>query len=109
MDTTAMNNLSAQASLDNSVIPLAANKRANDANIAAIDLLVKAPKYEHILAWGKFLGFTPVAVGKCVAEAETDQAPEDSIQKIDGKWLRLDDIVNDSNRRRVAEIAKHSC
>ena len=89
------------------VIPRSSDRAANAANIAAIDKLVSTGTYHHIMAWGKFLGFTPTTVSRQVTEAEADQAPFDSIQKIDGRWLRLSDIVNESNRRRVAELASH--
>ena len=88
-----------------SLIPRVADKVANDANIASIDRLVKTPKYHHIVAWGKWLGFTPETVCKHIQEAEADSAPADAIQKIDGQWLRLADIANETNRRRVEEIA----
>ncbi len=78
---------------------------ANTANIAAIDHLVTTQSYRHIVAWGKFLGFTPTTVSAYVAEAEADDAPQDSIQKIDGRWLCLGDIVNERNRRCVEELA----
>lgn len=89
-----------------SVIPSMADAAANQANIAEIDRLVKTDKYIHVVAWGKFLGFTPATVLKYVQEAETDGAPADAIQKIEGRWLTLDDITNDSNRKRVEEIAR---
>ncbi len=52
----------------------------------------------------KFLGFTPDTVNKHVIEAETDNAPADSLQKIQGKWLCLADIENVENRRRVQDL-----
>lgn len=92
------------------IIPNMADKSANDANIAAIDRLVRTEKYHHILAWGKFLGFTPATISSILLEAETDKAPENAIQKVDGKWLTVDDIENESNRLRVNGLAgKPSC
>jgi hypothetical protein len=87
------------------VIPRIADEAANSANMAEIDRLVSTQKYRHIVAWGKWLGFTPVAVLQIVREAEADNAPPDAIQKIDGRWLRLEDIANETNRRRVEELA----
>lgn len=89
----------------NTVIPSTADLAANAANMAEIDKFVDTRGYRHIVAWGKFLGFTPATVKGLVTEAEIDNAPNDSIQKINGRWLRLDDIVNESNRRRVDELA----
>lgn len=88
-----------------SVIPRMTDTATNDENNAEIDRLVKTGKYAHIVAWGKFLGFTPATVMNYVRQAELDAAPDNVIQKTDGRWLTLDDIQNDSNRRRVEEIA----
>ena len=76
-------------SLDSSVIPSISDPAANEANIAAIDKLVKTRKYHHIVAWGKWLGFSPQTVQQSVEQAEADQAPEDAIQKIDRRWQRV--------------------
>jgi hypothetical protein len=89
-----------------SVIPSISDPAANAANIAGINRLVSPGTYRHIVAWGKWLGFTPETVLQQVREAETDHAPVDSIQKIDGKWLRLDDIESKSNRQAVDALAR---
>ncbi|AMV17412.1 hypothetical protein [Planctomyces sp. SH-PL14] len=91
---------------DSSVIPGLAYRVANAANIAAIDRLVDATRYPYVVAWGKWLGFTPQAVQKNVLQAQEDNAPPESIQKIDGQWRVLDDIQNDENRRRVVQFAR---
>jgi hypothetical protein len=87
------------------VIPSIADKVANAANIAAIDRLIQASRYSYIIAWGKWLGFTPETVQASTREAEADDAPLDAIQKVEGRWLVLGDIQNDANRKRVEEIA----
>lgn len=88
------------------VIPSIFDRAANDANMAAIDQHVRTTKFRHIVAWGKWLGFTPETVQKSVEQAEADHAPEDVIQKIDGEWLRVTDIANDANRKRFDELAE---
>jgi hypothetical protein len=102
------NGMNEQADCLECVISNTSDEAANNLNILMIDRLINTRKYVHIVAWGKFLGFTPATVGKYIAEAEADRSPDDSIQKINGKWLRLGDILNRSNRERVAELAKHS-
>ena len=87
-----------------SVIPCSADKVADTKNILAIDTLVRTEKYRHVVAWGKWLGFTPESVQMQVREAEMDDAPADAIQKIDGRWLRFGDINNESNRQRVSDL-----
>jgi hypothetical protein len=74
--------------------------------IAAIDRLVKADTYRHIIAWGKWLGFTPSAVQESVRLAESENAPADVLQKVDGEWIRVGDIVNEEDRSQVDAIAK---
>lgn len=81
------------------------DQAAYEATIAAIDHLVTTDKYFHIVAWGKWLGFMPETVRQAIEVAESDLAPPDAIQKIDGRWLRLPDIQNESNRNRVNELA----
>lgn len=71
-----------------------------------IDRIVRTQKYLYVVAWGKWLGFTPETVRDIVQVAELDDAPADAIQKIDGPWLRLGDIENESNRTFVDELAK---
>lgn len=73
-------------------------------NAVAIDSLVGQTKYQHIVAWGKWLGFTPETVLKHIELAEKEQAPLDAVQKLDGVWTRIGDVVNDTNRARVLEI-----
>jgi hypothetical protein len=90
---------------DVTVIKRISDKAAYEANMAAISTLVRTQKYHHIVAWGKFLGFTPETVKKSVSEAEAENAPADAIQKIDGRWRCLADIENESNRQRVNDIA----
>src|SRR5689334_8664917 len=85
---------------DHSVIPSIADLAANNANMAAIDRLVATRTYHHIVAWGKWLGFTPDTVRNLVQEAEADGAPANAIQKIDGKWLTSGDIQNEGNRSK---------
>lgn len=72
---------------------------------AAIDTLIGASRYPYIVAWGKWLGFKPETVRNDVVKAETDDAPHESVQKIDGRWVFLADIQNDSNRQRIIAIA----
>lgn len=91
--------------IDSSVIPRISDEQANTANIQTIDELVKTEKYHHIVAWGKWLGFTSHTIQKSVGIAEAENAPEDSIQKIDGDWLRVCDIANDANRKKVELLA----
>ena len=74
----------------------------------AIDTAVQATRYTYIVAWGKWLGFTPATVLDYLAQAEADGAPLDSTQKIDGIWLGLDDIANETNRKRVEALAGES-
>ena len=93
---------------DATVIPSTSDNVANAKNMAAIDRVVVAGKYRYIVAWGKWLGFTPQTVLKCVQLAEADDAPEDAIQKIDGRWLRTSDIANQSNRDQVEDLARNS-
>jgi hypothetical protein len=81
---------------------------AYQANVVAIDGLVKTLKYHHIVAWGKWLGFTPETVNKSLIDAEVDNAPADAVQKIDGVWICLEDIKNETNRKRVDDIAMSS-
>lgn len=89
------------------VIP-SLDRASTAANSAAIDRLIPTTRYPYLVAWAKWLGFTPEAVRQGVLEAEKDNAPQDSIQKIDGRWLVLDDIKNDTNRKRVEKIARAS-
>jgi hypothetical protein len=41
------------------VIPRIAANVADAANIAAIDRLISTTRFPYIVAWGKWLGFTP--------------------------------------------------
>jgi hypothetical protein len=93
---------------DGTVIKSTADRIANQANMTAIDKLVTSKTYPYIIAWGKWLGFTPDTVQKYVTQAEADKAPLDVVQKIDGAWVRLDGIVNDTNRKRVIDLANVS-
>jgi len=95
-----------QQPMDESVIPSTSDRAAYTANAAAIDELVSTEKYHHMVAWGKWLGFTPRTVEKYVNQAEDENAPTDAVQKIDGQWVRLQDVANETNRRRVDEIAR---
>ena len=90
---------------DTTVIASMADRVANQANMSAIDRMVTIKKYAYIIAWGKWLGFTPETVQKSVTEAQADDAPLDAIQKINGKWLRVDDVINDTNRSQVMALA----
>ena len=74
----------------------------------AIDRLVKPTKYRHIVGWGKWLGFTPDTVRRELIQAENDDAPIDVVQKAGDRWLRLDDIQNETNRLRVIELSKNN-
>ena len=91
---------------DATVIPSTSDAAAFSANASAIDDLVHTMKYRHIVAWGKWLGFTPRTVQKHVLLAEQEDAPSDVVQKIDGIWIRIGDVVNDANRNRVEGIAR---
>lgn len=91
---------------DDSVISSTSNVADLIANAEAIDRQIGTTKYRHIVAWGKWLGFTPKTVEKYVREAEVQDVPEDVVQRIDGTWIRLCDIANESNRNRVEEIAR---
>lgn len=92
-----------------SVVSSLADIDANVANAAAIDRLVLTRKYFHVLAWGKLLGFTPATVGEYVKLAEMDDAPSDVIQKVNGRWLRVNDIENEESRTRVNLLAHSGC
>ena len=94
--------------VDKTLIPSISDKVADAANRAEIDKLVAPGKFRHVVAWGKWLGFTPETVLKSVELAEADNAPEDSIQKIEGRWVRVSDIVNEANRMRVDELAREN-
>ena len=94
--------------VDKTLIPSISDKVAYAANMAEIDKLVAPGKFRHVVAWGKWLGFTPETVLKSVELAEADNAPEDSIQKIEGRWVRVSDIVNEANRMRVDELAREN-
>lgn len=91
-----------------SMIPSIADRVADEANMTAIDRLIPTTKYPYLVAWGKWLGFTPETVHRSVAEAESDAAPLDSIQKIEGKWHTLYDISNAANRRQVERLAERT-
>ena len=90
------------------VIPRISDPVANAENMAAIDSLVTSERFPHIVAWGKWLGFTPETVRKSLEAAETDNAPEGSLQKIDGQWIRREDIANAENLRQVDDLVRHS-
>ncbi|HVU47240.1 MAG TPA: hypothetical protein VFE62_00280 [Gemmataceae bacterium] len=89
-------------------IPCISDAVAFEANCDAIDQLVGECRYPYIVAWGKFLGFTPETVREHVQNAEVDDAPMDAIQKCDGEWLLLSTIKNDTNRKRVVELSRDS-
>lgn len=91
-----------------SIIPFLSETAAYEENMAAIDRTIKTEKYHHIIAWGKWLDFTPDSVRNLIEVAILDDAPADAIQKIDGVWLRLRDIVNGSNRNHVDYLAGHT-
>jgi hypothetical protein len=86
------------------LIPSTADLIAFERNCKEIDLLVQPGKYPYIVAWGKWLGFKPVCVKNYLIQAEEDGAPQDSIQKIDGEWSRIGDVVNETNRYRVEAL-----
>jgi hypothetical protein len=94
-----------RATNDGTVIPLIADQVANAANQAAIDRLVSSEKYPCIVAWGKWLGFTPETVLQQVRQAEADNAPADAIQKVQEGWLRLADITSEVNRAAVVGLS----
>lgn len=106
MSENDVNETGRWTSRESPVIPSMSDRTAAAANSAAIDRLIRTPKYVYIIAWGKWLGFTPETVQKSVVEAEADDAPAEALQKIDGRWLFLGDIVNDENRSRVEALAK---
>ena len=90
------------------LIPKISDRVAYRDNMDAIDRSVQSRKYAYIIAWGKWLGFTPVTVLNYITQAEADGAPLDVTQKIDGAWLRLGDIANETNRKRVEALAAES-
>jgi hypothetical protein len=90
------------------LIPSISDQVAYRQNMEAIDRAVGATAYPYIVAWGKWLGFTPATVLGYLEQAEADGAPLDATQKIDGVWLRLDDIMNDTNRKRVESLVGES-
>lgn len=89
-------------------MPRISDRAAYEANIVAIDNVAKTQKYYHIIAWAKWLGFIPETARKILEEAQLDDAPPDALQKVDGRWLCLGDINNESNRNRVDNLAKES-
>lgn len=91
-----------------SVIPRISDEAAMRTNMDAIDRIAGVTTYRHIVAWGKWLGFTPVAVQRELALAVQENAPADAIQKQDGRWARVGDIANDLNRQAVERLAE-SC
>ena len=91
-----------------STIPRISDTAAYRENMVAIDRMVSTPKCYHIIAWGKWLGLTPETVRNIIEAAQSDNAPPDAIQKIDGRWLRLQDIENESNRNCVDDLASGS-
>jgi hypothetical protein len=93
---------------DGTVIPSTSDRVAYKRNMEEIDRLVVSSRYPYIVAWGKWLGFTPEVVLKYVTLAESENAPEDSIQKTEGKWVRIGDVVNDTNRNRVEGLVNVS-
>lgn len=88
------------------VIRSISDAAAYKANCEAIDRLVGKCGYPYIVAWGKFLGFTPETVHEYVRQAEVDNAPMEAIQKLDDGWSVVSSIKNETNRRRVMELAK---
>lgn len=93
---------------DGGLISSISDRVAYRENMDAIDRWVRSRKYAFIIAWGKWLGFTPETVLSYIAQAEADDAPLDVTQKIDGVWLRVSDIANDTNRNRVEALADES-
>lgn len=89
----------------NTVITSTADREAYSANCLAIDKRVETQRFRYIVAWGKWLGFTPDTVQKSVLEAEAENAPSDAIQKIGTRWLVLKDIVNETNRKIIVYLA----
>lgn len=90
------------------LIPRISDQAAWEANAAAIDRTISTNTYHHVVAWGKWLGFTPETVSKMIAVAHEEHAPADALQKIDGRWLGLHDIQNESNRKHVDELTRQS-
>ncbi|MES2793329.1 MAG: hypothetical protein V4719_27205 [Planctomycetota bacterium] len=89
-----------------STIPRISDITAYRENMAAIDQVIRTKKYHHVIAWGKWLGFTPETIKKIIEVAQRDDAPADAIQKVDGRWLRLRGIKNEFNRKCVNELAQ---
>ena len=88
------------------MIPSISDTAAYKANCEAIDRLVGECRYPYIVAWGKFLGLAPETVKEYLVTAEADKAPTEAIQKFDDEWMLLSTIRNESNRRRVIELAQ---
>lgn len=88
------------------VIPRISDPEANAANIAAIDREVGGSRFRHIVAWGKFLGFTPETVARCIELAEAEKAPLNAIQKFSNGWHTVHDIANEANRQSVERLAQ---
>ncbi|QDT54295.1 hypothetical protein Pan44_23230 [Caulifigura coniformis] len=91
---------------DDSVIPRLTDAAANAANCLAIDREAGDTRYRHIVAWGKFLGFTPATVRRELDRAEAENAPTNAIQRFDDGWHTVDTIANEANRARVEELAR---
>lgn len=91
---------------DQRIIPKQSDDAANARNVEAIERAAGTSRYRYIVAWGKFLGFTPATVCSEIEQAEADNAPVTAIQKLQGRWHTIEDITNDTNRARVIELAR---
>ena len=91
---------------NDALIPKQSDESANRANVLAIDKAAGGSRYAFIVAWGKFLGFTPDTVCREIERAEAEGAPLNAIQKIEGRWHTIDDIANDTNRSRVEALSR---
>lgn len=88
------------------VIPSISDTAAYEANCEAIDRLIGKCPYPYIVAWGKFLGFSPEVVKEYVEQAIADNAPAEAVQKLEDGWMLLSSIKNEGNRSRVTSLAR---
>ena len=71
-----------QSAGNGTVIPSVSDMVANTENMDAIDRLVVCGKHRHIVAWGKWLGFTPQTVLKSVELVKQKAHPKTRSRKL---------------------------